>query len=71
MSVRGCETGSLRYLESGKAGDRDKEVGDEERSESAGVEGYEESSVTVAVSSDVWRVCVFAKVLDPAVEGRE
>ena len=43
--------------------------GESERVESAGVEGYEERRVTVAVSALSWRV--WARVRDPAVEGRE
>jgi hypothetical protein len=54
-------------------GDASSEVrGERERVERAGVEGMEvevEKSVTVAVSLLVWRV--WARVRDPAVEGRE
>jgi len=55
------------------SGDWSSDVGERDRSESAGVEGYDERRVTVAVSAEVCRMCdiVFARVREPAVEGRE
>lgn len=46
------------------SGERERGVPDRE-----GVDGYDERSVTVAVSLLVWRVC--ARVFEPAVDGRE